>query len=119
MNLIEILTRWPLISLYLVLIFRRQIAALLPALSERLKRISVGGNTIEFDSALRELSPRLQDQARATIPISALIEGEADELEETGMETDEPASSDDIDEGVPTQRSEIDELEQKLDDLRK
>lgn len=42
------MTAWPVIFLYIIIIFRKEIHNLLPDLAERLEKASIGDSTLEF-----------------------------------------------------------------------
>lgn len=48
LQLLQIFTSWPIILLLIVLIFRRQIGAIIPELSHRLQKATIAGSTFEF-----------------------------------------------------------------------
>ena len=62
-EVIQILASWPLVIMYLALIFRGHIIKLIPSLGRRVRRISGGGFSIELES------PELQEivMARAQV----------------------------------------------------
>ena len=56
-EVIHILASWPLVIMYLALIFRRHINGVFPMLGRRIRKISGGGISIELESLE---SPELQ-----------------------------------------------------------
>ena len=55
-EVVQILASWPLVIMYLALIFRSNMIGIFPALGKRVKRISAAGITIDLESSeLREL----------------------------------------------------------------
>ena len=112
LNLIEVLTRWTIILLFIVLMFRKQIVNLLPALADRVSRISVGGNTVDFISNLKDLNPELRETFIEKVRPDPL-EGENYDFEE-GAVSQEAG----VDEATDTTDSESEQMEQDLNDLR-
>ena len=48
LKLVEILTAWPVILLFTIFLFRKQISVFLPELGQRLKKAEIGGSKFEF-----------------------------------------------------------------------
>lgn len=48
LRVLEILTAWPVILFVLILLFRREIRGMMPELAQRLKKVSIGGGSVEF-----------------------------------------------------------------------
>ena len=125
-DVLAIVISWPVIILILVLLFRKQI---IDVLSERLKSVSIGGNTVElFEAAQQAHSPELQAINRERIPQSFRSEGDprwsGDIIDEDALDIDEDEelpSSQDSDENAPISETEAepDELRQTLDDISK
>ena len=120
LNGARIFASWPVLVFVLVLLFRKQVSDLVSALES----ISVGGNKLEFSNRLQGYPPELRQQVRSKTPESSLrtpesslIEGEGYELEGLTSEVAEPILRGELDESGETQPSDIDELEQTLDDL--
>ncbi len=125
LNGFRIFISWPILAFVLILLFRKQIGDLLPALVDRIESISIAGNNVIFNNKLQGYpTTELQEQVRLRTlesslrtPESDLIEGEDYELEGPTSEVAEPISRGELDESGETQSSDIDEWEQTLDDL--
>ncbi len=50
-ELLRVLTAWPLVLLFLVMYFRRDLRVFMPLLARRLRKATVAGNTFEFQEA--------------------------------------------------------------------
>ena len=64
---LDIFIGWPVAILIVVFLFRKQIEQLFGVLGERLRRISVGGATAEFEAASERLPPPLREIARPKV----------------------------------------------------
>lgn len=117
LRLIELLTKWQVIILYILLLFRQQFSNLLPALVDRLKRVSVVGNVIEFNEVqklattfpapiLRQILLKL----RSGTSISGAEESEND------TEADD-RTTDEVDDVAPSRPEEAEELQRELERL--
>ena len=103
-DLLEVLLSWPVAVTFLVVLFRRQIQQVIPTLGERLKSVSMVGNTIEFESAQQGYSPELRVLSSSRIPRGIRLTGELgwpdetiDEIRVDSYQSDEeevPAPSD-------------------------
>jgi len=121
---------WPVAILIAMLLFRKQIEQLFGILGERVRRISVGGATAEFETAQRRYHLELQEANREFIPQSVRLQGETDLVED---EIDQDFARLDVpDDGAPTSEdtdendrniSEIEEeiivLKRRLDEMNK
>ena len=103
---LDIFIGWPVAILVVVLLFRKQIEQLFGILGERLRRISVGGATAEFDD------PEIRELIRSKALNIRLNEPEY------VQRNDEPAltSEDGEDEVSDADRTEL--LERELERLR-
>ena len=103
-DILAIVINWPVIILILVLLFRRQIEQLFGILGERLRRISVGGATAEFED------PELKGLIRA-MASSVRVDAHEDVMEEEAL-----APGDEGDE--VSQAANDESLEQELQRLK-
>lgn len=94
---LDIFIGWPVVIFVVVLLFRKQVEQLFGILGERLRRISVGGATAEFETASELFSPFLRETTRPT----------ATNPEVTGKPVDEPSPDE----------AEMSEYNQQLDRL--
>ena|ERR1044071_7842675 len=121
LRLVEILTRWPLVFLYVTLLFRKPISNLLPALANtlagRLRKVSVpGGGSVEFD-AMKKLAKKFDPELTKQI----LLNLEPDELVETddsSVEDDNEEYTEQSNKGDADSDSADSELNAALDSLR-
>ena len=129
-ELLEILLSWPVAVTFLVVLFRRQIQQVIPTLGERLQRVSMGGNTIQFETAQRGFSQELQNINRERIPEVVRAQGETvsgeDEIDQASeildSYVDEVPITEDTDEDDSTILSieeELVALKQRLDEMNK
>ena len=99
---LDIVIGWPIAILIVVLLFRKQIEYLFGILGDRLRRISVGGATAEFESSsLMELMDFVKLYVSNTP-----IDQQEDILEE-GAPLDEGEGSSDTSEMLEQQRSRL------------
>ena len=94
---LDIFIGWPVVILIVVLLFRKQIEQLFSMLGVRLRRLSIGGATAEFETASELFSPFLRESTRTEMTTS----------EVAGEPVDEPYEDE----------SEISEYSQELDRL--
>lgn len=119
-ELVRILTQWPLVTLIIVIILRNQIANAIPALAERVRRISVGGNSIDFsaiDSQLQGVDPALRESVIGRLRLGAILEGESESLDEYEVSTEEGESSED-DVSEPDSGPDTDDFGRSLNELQ-
>ncbi len=127
-DLLEVLLSWPVAVTFLVVLFHHQIRQVIPTLGERLQRVSMGGNTIHFESAQRGYSQELQNINREKIPEVVRTQGETvsgedetDQMPEMlDSFVDEVPTIEDTDEGDSTILSieeELIALKQRLDEM--
>ena len=89
LNLLEILTKWPLILLFILFIFREQIKGILLELTQRILKISFGKTTLDFtevQSLAAKYDPDLLKQILLGLRSSSLSEGETEYSEEELIE---------------------------------
>ena len=79
---LDIVIGWPVAIFVMILLFRKQIEQLFGILGERLRRISVGGATAEFESAQQSYHPELQETNRGFIPQGIQAQGPTADLGE-------------------------------------
>ena len=95
---LDVIVSWPIVILILVFMFRKRVEEAIGVLTERLRSVSVGGATAEFNSVVKAMSGR-----------SAIIEGTEDQ--EVSQEVDASDS--------PVDETEINELNQRIEEIRK
>ena len=98
LDFMGLIVSWPVLILILVFMFRKRAEEAIGVLTERLKSVSVGGATAEFSSVSKALSGRAD-------------ETEGTEDQEAPQEVD--ASDSLVDD------TEINELNQRIEALRK
>ena len=65
LNGFRIFISWPILAFVLILLFRKQIGDLLPALVDRIESISIAGNNVIFNNKLQGYpTTELQEQVR-------------------------------------------------------
>lgn len=104
---LEILASWPLVILYITLIFRKHIASIIPIMAPRIKKISIAGSSVELESP--ELTSLVMSNA-SEIPTDV----PDDPLSEEDLE-DEQIDEDNF----LGQTGESESLEEELGKLRK
>ena len=55
LELIGVLTAWPIILLLVILLFRKELIKHIPTLFQNIKKVSVAGATVEFDAGIKAL----------------------------------------------------------------
>ena len=98
LDVLDVFVSWPVVALILVFMFRGRVEEAIGVLTERLKSVSVGGATAEFDSVVKAMSGR-----------PGGVEGAEDQ--EAPQEVDASDS--------PVDEAEISELDQRIENLRK
>ena len=104
LEVLRLLSSWPMVVLYLTLLFRKNVVSVLPALGKRVRRISGAGITIDLES------PELQE-----LVLFKASDEEIDVPDETPSE-EITTSVDEQDKGLT--REEQDSLEEALRKLR-
>lgn len=95
---LDVIVSWPIVILILVFMFRKRVEEAIGVLTERLRSVSVGGATAEFNSVVKAMSGR-----------SDRVEGTEDQ--EVSQEVDASDS--------PVDETEISELDQRFEEIRK
>jgi len=119
-RLLDTLTKWPVIFLFLFLLFRRQISNLLPELAKRVTKFSPKDFTFEFNamqSFAAESDPTLVKETLLKLSQNALGEGEADYVEELTSDH-EAAAIEATDEETTVSEADRDELSQRSAQLQ-
>ncbi len=98
LDALDVFVSWPVVILIVVFMFRRRVEEAIGVLTERLKSVSVGGATAEFNSVVKAMSGR-----------SDRVEGMEDQ--EAPQEVDASDS--------PVDETEISELDQRIEEIRK
>lgn len=98
LDFMGLIVSWPVLILVLVFMFRKRVEEAIGVLTERLRRVSVGGATAEFNSVVKSMS------------------GRADEAE--GVD-DQEAPQEVEASGSPVDETEIRELNQRIEEIRK
>jgi hypothetical protein len=116
----ELLLNWPMMIFIVILLFKGQISALLPALAARVNKVSFLGTAIEFaelTEKINELPPALGTFVREKITLRDLLEGFEGPL--SGPERTEfvDASVDTDDASTPTAADENSSFNAALDEL--
>ena len=118
---VKILTQWPIITLIIVLVLRNHIGNAIPSLADRVRKISVGGNFIDFaeiQSGLRGFDPALRGSIIGSIRPNAIVEGETDAPDEDEPSTDEAESSEDDEEHESDLAPDLEDFGRSLDELQ-
>ena len=98
LDFMGLIVSWPVLILVLVFMFRKRVEEAIGVLTERLRRVSVGGATAEFNSVVKSMSGRA-DEAEGADDQEAPQEVEAS--------------------GSPVDETEIRELNQRIEEIRK
>ena len=102
-----ILASWPLVGLYLVLIFRKHIASVIPIVAPRIKKISIAGSYVDLESPeLTSLVMSNASEIPRDIPDDPLDE---EDLEDGRIDEDDELA----------QTNEHEAQEEELEKLRK
>lgn len=95
---LDVVVSWPVLIFILVFMFRKRVEEAIGVLTERLKSVSVGGATAEFNSVVKAMSGR-----------SDRVEGTEDQ--EAPQEVDASDS--------PVDETEISDLDQRIEEIRR
>ena len=102
-----IIASWPLVILYVTLIFRKHVVNIIPIVAPRIKKISIGGSSIELESpVLTSIVMSNASEIPTDIPDDPLNE---EDLEEERVDEDDGLD----------QTDEHESLEEELGKLRK
>jgi len=122
-----LLVSWPIVALVVFWVIRNQLIELIPALAERVRKISVGNASIELAAAAESLaaSPEIGPELMSRLLLRLRELGtSSDEADEPDVISSEELLPGDIDEdsGIEdseASRAEIQELTQTLEELDK
>ena len=93
---LDIFIGWPVVILIVVLLFRKQIEQLFSMLGVRLRRLSIGGASAEFETASELFSQSLREVTRPRVPSERV--GEPEEFpNEQELRSEMPGFSDERD----------------------
>lgn len=112
---LKIVTSWPVVVFLLILIFRKRVEESISILTERLKSVSIGDNSVQFRDS--------ENPSRALVRMTGMglrepgsRVGEDEDTED--RETMPEAADDDTSDDTSIDEAEIREFDQRIETLR-